>query len=73
MAFLVGVGLLAFHKIVGYVMQLTFPLNEAVLLIFYINVPFLLVWGVGRAAGFFRGGSTKAPLREETAGDPPGA
>ena len=74
MAFLFGVGLIAFHKIVGYVMQLTFPLNEAVLLIFYINVPFLIVWTVGRVAGFFRGGgATRAPLPEDAAGDPPGA
>ncbi|MEZ5299514.1 MAG: hypothetical protein R3F11_02425 [Verrucomicrobiales bacterium] len=56
-AFAAGVVVLGLHVIVGYVMQLTFPMNELVILIFLINVPFLASWPIlkiGRIAGIGR-------------------
>lgn len=43
LAFMFGILLLGFHILVGYVMQLSFPMNELLILIFLVNVPFLIV------------------------------
>ena len=39
-----GVGLYVMHIIVIEMMQLEFPLNSWVLLIFFVNLPFLIMW-----------------------------
>lgn len=39
---LVGLSLVAMHLIVGYLMQLTFPLNNYILLFYFIPLPFAL-------------------------------
>ena len=51
-AFAVGIGLLAMHWAIAELMLIEFPENEALLAIYFVNVPFLLVIGVRRLTGF---------------------
>lgn len=43
-AFLVGATILVMHWMIARVMQLNFPMNELVVWIFFINVPFMASW-----------------------------
>ena len=42
-AFLIGIGLLTMHAVIGQLMLIRFPENQVLLLIYFIDVPFLLV------------------------------
>ena len=50
-AFAVGIGLLAMHWAIAELMLIEFPENEALLAIYFVNVPFLVVIGARRFAG----------------------
>lgn len=54
-AFVVGLGLVVMHRGIEALMQLTFAENEGLLLIYFVNVPFLLIaaarWWPTRNAG----------------------
>ena len=61
MAFLMGVGMIGLHILVGYLMQLSFPMNELIILIFVINVPFFLSWLITKAGSTI--GVIKSPVK----------
>lgn len=42
MGLIIGINLIGMHLIVGYLMQLTFPLNNFILLFYFIPLPFAL-------------------------------
>ncbi len=46
-----GVGLLVMHWMIAYIMQLRFLLNECVILLFFLNVAFLLVAVIEKVSG----------------------
>ena len=48
-ALLVGLSMAGLHILVGYMMQLSFPMNELIILIFVINVPFTVCWFARKA------------------------
>ncbi len=48
---LFGVGLVVMHLMIAMIMTLVFYYNEAVVGIFFVNVPFWLVWGWQRLTG----------------------
>jgi hypothetical protein len=48
---ILGVVLVGMHVMVSRLMQLDFPMNNWVLLIYFINLPFLIMWVVKRIGG----------------------
>jgi len=60
-----GVLLLAFHSTVSVVMRLGFMYNKLLLLLFFVNLPFWIVWGIRHVAAGRRralGGAAAAVL-----------
>lgn len=47
-AFLVGISLIIMHQMIFLIMGLTFHYNEALCLIFLLNIPFWIMWGASK-------------------------